>query len=75
MNETNLTQRVKSTDISALKIFFSKGYEENFEKKRNLFRTTSFYNDLCCVRILTNIVMVYVGAALIIKALKYELEN
>ena len=75
MNETNLTQRVKSTDISALKIFFSKGYEENFEKKRNLFRTTSFYNDLCCVRILTNIVMVYVRAALIIAALKYELEN
>ena len=75
MNETNLTQRVKSTDISALKIFFSKGYEENFEKKRNLFRTTSFYNDLCFVRILTNIVMVYVRAAMIIEALKYELEN
>ena len=34
MNETNLTQRVKSTDINALKIFFSKGYEENFEKKK-----------------------------------------
>ena len=33
MNETNLTQRVKSTDINALKIFFSKGYEENFEKR------------------------------------------
>ena len=45
------------------------------KKKRNLFRTTSFYNDLCFVRILTNIVMVYVRAALIIEALKYELEN
>ena len=33
MNETNLTQHGRSTDINALEIFFSKGYEENFEKK------------------------------------------
>ena len=34
MNETNLTQHGRSTDINALEIFFSKGYEENFEKKK-----------------------------------------
>ena len=75
MNETNLTQHGRSTDINALEIFFSKGYEENFEKKRNVLRTTSFHNDLFRVRILINMVMVYVRAALIIEALKYELEN
>ena len=68
MNETNLTQHARSTDVN--------GCYENFEKKRgNLLRTTSFYSSSCCVKILFNIIMVYVIAALITEALKYELEN
>ena len=75
MNETNLTQHGRSTDVNASEIFFSKGYEENFQKRGNLLRTTSFYGNSCCVRILINIIMVSVRAALVTKALKCELEN
>ena len=49
--------------------------DKHFEKRGNLLRTTSFYGNSCCVRILINITMVSVRAALIIKALEYELEN
>ena len=75
MNETNLTQHGRSTDVNASEIFFSEGYEENFQKRGNLSRTMSFYRNSCCVRILINIIMVSVRAALVTKALKYELEN
>ena len=75
MNETNLTQHGRSTDVNASEIFFSKGYEENFKKRGNFLRTTSFYGNLCCVRILINIIMVSVRAALVTKVLKHELEN
>ena len=33
MNETNLTQHGRSTDVNASEIFFSEGYEENFKKR------------------------------------------
>ena len=46
MNETNLTQHGRSTDVNASDILYP-----------------------------ISIIMVYVTAALIIKALKYELEN
>ena len=75
MNETNLTQHGRSTDVNASEIFSSEGYEENFKKRGNFLRTTSFYGNSCCVRILINIIMVSVRAALVTKALKYELEN
>ena len=58
-----------------LRDFLAKGFDENFEKRGNLLRTTSFYSSSCCVKILFNIIMVYVIAALITEALKYELEN
>ena len=38
-------------------------------------KNDALYENSCCVRILINIIMVYVRAALIIKALEYELEN
>ena len=50
-------------------------YKEKFETRWSLLKTTSLYDNSCCVRILINIIMVYVRAALIIKALEYELEN
>ena len=43
MNETNLTQRARSTDVNASHIFSSKGYDENFEKWGNLL-TLSLQN-------------------------------
>ena len=76
MNETNLTQHGRSTDVNAFRYSLSKGYKDILNEKRwNLLRTTSFYGNSSCVRILINIIMVYVRVALIIKALKYELEN
>ena len=38
MNETNLTQHGRNTDVNASGIFFSKGYEENFEKRREFMK-------------------------------------
>ena len=38
MNETNLTQHDRSTDVNASEVFFSEGYEENFKKKREFFK-------------------------------------
>ena len=35
----------------------------------------SFYGNSWCVRILIDVIIVYVRAALIMKALKFELEN
>ena len=75
MNETNLTQHERSTNVNASEIFFSEGYEENFKKRGNFLRTTSFYGNSCCVRILINIIMVSIKAVLVTKALKYESEN
>ena len=73
MNKTNLTQHGRSTDVHASDVFYPT--DKHFEKRGNLLRTTSFYGNSCCVRILINIIMVSVRAALIIKALEYELEN
>ena len=75
MNETNLTQHDRSTDVNASDILYSRDTKKNLDKRWNLLKTTSFYGNSCCVRILINIIMVYVTAALIIKAMKYELEN
>ena len=75
MNETNLTQHDRSTDVNASEIFFSEGYEENFQKRGNLSRTMSFYRNSCCVRILINIIKVSIKGVLVTKALKCESEN
>ena len=75
MNETNLTQHGRSTDVNVSDVLYLKDKKKILKKRGNLLRTTSFYGNSCCARILINIIMVSVRAALIIKALEYELEN
>ena len=69
MNKTNLTQHGRSTDVDVL---YLRDKKKTLKKRGNLLRTTSFNGNPCCVRILINIIMVCVRAALIIKALEYE---
>ena len=75
MNETNLTQHGRSTVLMRQTFCIQAIYKEKFAKRWSLLKTTSLYDNSSCVRILINIIMVYVRAALIIKALEYELEN
>ena len=72
MNETNLTQHGRSTDVNASHVLYLRDKKKTLKKRGNLLRTTSFNGNSCCVRILINIIMVCVRAALIIKALEYE---
>ena len=65
MNETNLTQHGRSTDVNASDVLYLKDKKKTLKKRGNLLRTTSFNFNSCCV-------MVCVRAALIIKALEYE---
>ena len=71
MNETNLTQHSRSTDVNVSDVLYLRD-KKKILKKGNLLRTTSFFGNSCCVRILIKIIMVCVRAALIIKALEYE---
>ena len=75
MNDSNLIQHGRSTDVNASDILYPRDTKKNLDKRWSLLKTTSFYGNSCCVRILINIIMVDVRAALIIKALKYEPEN
>ena len=72
MNETNLTQHGRSTDVNASDVLYLKDKKKILKKRGNLLRTRSFISNSCRVRILINIIMVCVRAALIIKALEYE---
>ena len=63
MSETNLTQRSTSTDVLCVRIFFSEEYEENFQKRGDLLRTTSYYSNSNCVSKLINIIMASVRTA------------
>ena len=70
MNETNLTQHGRSTDVNASEIFSPRDTKKTFKKRGNLSRTMSFYRNSCCVRILINIIMVSVRAALVTKSVE-----
>ena len=72
MNETNLTQHGRSTDVNASHVLYLRDKKKTLKKRGNLLRTTSFNGNSCRVRILIKIIMVCVRAALIIKALEYE---
>ena len=72
MNETNLTQHGRSTDVNASDVLYLRDKKKTLKKRGNLLRTTSFNGNSCRVRILIKIIMVCVRAALIIKALEYE---
>ena len=72
MNETNLTQHGRSTDVNASDVLYLRDKKKILKKRGNLLRTASFYNNSCRVRILINVIIVCVRAALIIKALEYE---
>ena len=72
MNETNLTQHGRSTDVNASDVLYVRDKKKIKKKRGNLIKTTSFYGNSCHVRILINIIMVSVRAALIKKALEYE---
>ena len=72
MNETNLTQHGRSTDVNVSDVLYLKDKKKILKKRGNLLRTRSFIGNSCRVRILINIIMVSVRAALIIKALEYE---
>ena len=74
MNETNLTQHGRGTDVNASDVLYLKDKKKTLKKRGNLLRTRSFIGNSCRVRILINIIMVCVRAALIIKALEYELK-
>ena len=65
MNETNLTQHGRSTDVDASHVLYLRDKKKTLKKRGKLLRTTSFNGNSCCV-------MVCVRAALIIKALEYE---
>ena len=75
MNETNLTQHDRSTDVNASEIFSPRDTKKILRKKGNFLRTTSFYGNSCCVRILINIIKVSIKGVLVTKALKCESEN
>ena len=72
MNETNLTQHGRSTDVNVSDVLYLKDKKKILKKRGKLLRTRSFIGNSCRVRILINIIMVCVRAALIIKALEYE---
>ena len=72
MNETNLTQQSRSIDVNASDVLYLRDKKKTLKKRGNLLRTTSFNGNSCRVRILINIIMVCVRAALIIEALEYE---
>ena len=72
MNETNLTQHGRSTDVNVSNVLYLKDKKKILKKRGNLLRTRSFIGNSCRVRILINIIVVCVRAALIIKALEYE---
>ena len=72
MNETNLTQHGRSTDGNTSNVLYPRDKKKIKKKRGNLIRTTSFYGNSCRVRILINIIMVCVRAALIKKALEYK---
>ena len=74
MNETNLSQHGKSTDVNASDVLYLKDKKKTLKKRGNLLRTASFNGSSCRVRILINIIMVDVRAPLIIKALEYEFQ-
>ena len=74
MNETNLTQHGRSIDVNASHVLYLSDKKKTLKKRGNLLRTTSFNGNSCRVRILINIIMVCVRAALIIKALEYEFQ-
>ena len=72
MNETNLTQHGRSTDVNASDVLYLRDKNKTLKKRGNLLRTTSFNGNSCRVRIFIKIIMVCVRAALIIKALEYK---
>ena len=72
MNETNLTQHGRSTDVNVSDVLYLKDKKKILKKRGNLLRTGSFIGNSCRVRILINIIMVCVRAALIIEVLEYE---
>ena len=72
MNKMNLTQHGRSTDVNASDVLYLRDQKKILKKRGNLLRTASFYNNSCRVRILINVIMVCVRAALLIKALEYE---
>ena len=73
MNETNLTQHGRSTDVNASHVLYLRDKKKTLKKRGNLLRTTSFNGNSCRVRILIKIIIVVcVRAALIIKALEYK---
>ena len=72
MNETNLTQHGRSTEVNASDVLYLRDKKKILKKRGILLRRTSFYGNSCRARILINIIMVCVRAALIIKALEYE---
>ena len=72
MNETNLTQHSRSIDVNTSDVLYLRDKKKTLKKRGKLLRTTSFNGNSCRVRILINIIMVCVRAALIIEALEYE---
>ena len=74
MNETNLTQHGRSTDGNTSNVLYPRDKKKIKKKKKRgtLIRTTSFYGNSCRVRILINVIMVCVRAALIKKVLEYK---
>ena len=64
MNKTNLTQHGRSTDVYASDVLYPTDKKNILKKRGNLLRTTSFFSNSCCVRILINIIMVSLRAAL-----------
>ena len=72
MNETNLTQHGRSTDVNASDVLYLRDKKKTLKKRGKLLRTTSFNGNSCRVRILIKIIIVCVRAPLIIKALEYE---
>ena len=72
MNETNLTQHGRSTDVNASDVLYLRDKKKTLKKRGKLLRTTSFYGNSCRETILIKIIIVCVRAPLIIKALECE---
>ena len=51
MNETNLTQQGRSTDVNVSDVLYLKDKKKTLKKRGKLLRTTSFNDNSCCVMV------------------------
>ena len=51
MNETNLTQHGRSTDVNVSDVLYLRDKKKTLKKRGKLLRTTSFNGNSCCAMV------------------------